>query len=249
MKSPKPTVEIISHTPHPIETVSYLVKLMHAEEPLEFPEYKQSVPFTECESDFEKIAEMNLNGPLEFITFNIVFRNVSRAFQQQFTRYRIGIGYFIQSMRNADASNAGVTMQSGMDEEQQRTFKRAADHSMLSYQWLKDNIKGKKATEIARGILPMNIHSHIACWMSLRTLYTIAAQRMCYAHVQEEFQNVMVALHAELEKISPLMSKYMLPACDKLRKCNSFDNTCGRWPKAEGPWFGGYNTPNKVVDK
>lgn len=240
----QPKVILLSSTEYPLETMAYAWHVMQRNVPDSLEEFHvEHDNFCLSRSDpawnpleenffkeqFREIVKDGVGTPAEFVSTNWVFKNVSRAFQQQLTRYRLA-SFSAQTLRRVDvgafASKKLYHMPPGMEGPEQRSFHREMLHIQEKYGNL---IKRGVSIEDARGILPLNTYSTITMSCNLRSLANIVKQRLC-THAQAEWAEVVKQMEAEVRSKMPgiIAKELFQPTCMKIGKCFVPDRCCGR---------------------
>jgi flavin-dependent thymidylate synthase len=156
-----------------------------------------------------------------------VFKNVSRAFQQQLTRHRTA-AYSIQSMRVVPKEEFAVNHE--FHTPGNAEFPAVYEDIMFEiedkYRELLD--LGEK-TEVARGILPLNIFSPITMSINLRALIGLISARLCNM-TQGEFKTVALMMIKEVcDKMGSEFSYLFSAPCERDFRC-PHAITCGKHP-------------------
>lgn len=239
----KSKVRMLTCTDSPLAVMSYawdvmkndvpdtLEEYIHEHDPTpDFPDFKRKNEEF-FEQKFVEILKDGLGTPSEYVNTVWVFKNVSRAFQQQLTRYRVGTSFSIQSLRRVDVRNFA---DKGLYHTPSRIkgtpaegkFHETMEKIQKSYV---EMLESGSAIEDARGILPLNIYSTITASISLRSLANIVKQRTC-THTQEEWKEVIKQMKKEVEaRISPVVAEELFKApCERTGVCDYPDRCCGK---------------------
>jgi len=230
MSNQEPVVKLIAFTPNPIEVMLFGFKNMHGQVPNSMEEFLLDPSITpQLRADFVQYlaAEPLSGGVQEFVNMVWVFKNVSRAFQQQLTRHRTA-AYSIQSMR--------VVPKEHFAEDQQYHIppnvkdQGAYEDAMLDIQdSYNDMLTWGEPTEVARGILPLNIFSPITMSINLRALIGLISARLCNM-TQGEFKTVALMMIKEVcDKMGTEFSCLFSAPCDRDGFC-PHAITCGKSP-------------------
>lgn len=228
----EPFVNMLSHTEHPLETMAYAWKVMHEDVPDNLGLFiKEHVK----QDFYDMFIEMTNNGigtPVEYVNTVWVFKGVSRAFQQQLTRYRVGTSFSIQSLRCQDVGNfadsGAYHMPEGLNAKRQNKFRVMMKESQEHYNML---IESGVAIEAARGILPLNVHSTITVAMNLRALAGIVSQRTCI-HTQGEWKPIIAQMKQQVaKKISPVVAEQLFKKPCEKGSCMIPEKSCGLYKK------------------
>jgi flavin-dependent thymidylate synthase len=222
-------VTLMSFTKEPMKVIFNTFMNMHNDIPAELKDVKIS------KKELDDFMEMFSTQPHQtcFEMVNTVWKieGASRAFQQQLTRTR-DAAYSIQSLRIVQtgkfADNKDYTKSS-------KTLENAKANKLYdeTMKFLQDRynelLKLGCATEDARGILPLNIHSPITMSINMRYLYHMLELRFC-DNTQEEYREVARQMKEEVaKKMHPLLAKPMVPMCFRSGKCPS-PFPCSKYP-------------------
>ncbi len=222
-------VTLISSTPSPLRVIAAAIDIWHHQD---FAERQYTEH--ELEDKFRWLLKQPHQTPLEFVSLVWIFKNVSRAFQQQLTRHRIGFSYSIQSLRVVNvgsfAAEGRYTLPSTVKNKNyfhvmmldiQNSYLRLTEgdrFAPLSKFLLPESV------EDARGILPLNIHSPIMMCCTYRSLVGMLRQRLCVS-AQEEWSLVANSMRKEIEKIHPVMAEPLDCMCGRLKNGRGFCKT------------------------
>jgi thymidylate synthase (FAD) len=217
----KPEIKLFSITNDPLECIALS---MLAWENSTIPSTPEEIDLRENElvEMFRKMMKVQHQTGLEYVNTVWTMKNVSRAFQQQLTRHRIGFSYSIQSLRVVDVGNFADNYDYYMPStvKDKRRFHEAMLDTQYNYRKMISLADTSEKIEDARGILPLNIFSHITMSCSYRALLALIKQRMCVI-AQEEWKEVVKQIRSELEKIHPVLVE-------------PFDCACGRFKNGKG---------------
>jgi len=204
-------VNLINSTPMPIETMCWARRVMHFPVPNNLKEIKKN-PKKWLGMSLDKYVENILlkDGMptfLEYVNLTFKLENVSRALQQQLTRYRIGFSYSIQSLRCVDLPNfADDKKYYNPYKENSEEYKEYHFRMLDIQENYKEILMHGVNIQNARGLLPLNIYSTITFSCSLRAFIGLINKRLCWK-VQDEFNNVAKLM---LEEVKNKMDKRIL---------------------------------------
>ena len=224
----EPFVNMLTSTEHPLETMAYAWDVMHNAVPDSLEHYAWGKDRKMLEDMFVEMTNNGIGTPVEYVNTVWVFKNVSRAFQQQLTRYRVGTSFSIQSLRCQDvgnfADNKAYHLPEGMDYKAEVQFHTAMQEIQFRYKLM---IDAGASVEDARGILPLNIHSTITVAMNLRALAGIVSQRTCI-HTQGEWKPIIAQMKQQVvEKISPVVAEQLFKKPCEKGACMIPEKSCG----------------------
>jgi hypothetical protein len=228
--SKTPHVVLFNFTPRPLETMLLAFRVMHGEIPdsldglggvsgqlqKEFPEYLAAEPLT--------------GGIQEFVLTNWIFRNCSRAFQQQLTRTRTA-AYSCQSLRVV--GKEGFATAGGYHTPPDVKDPMAYEQSMLKLEEMYSHlIQRGENVQVARGLLPLNIQSTVTMAINFRNLSTFLSSRLCLM-AQGEIQTVGALMIEEVcLKMGEMFRPMFRKPCEHVGFCPHAEG-CGFKPKLE----------------
>ena len=167
-----------------------------------------------------------LGTPFEFINMVWYLDGVSRAFTHQFVRHRVGWSFAQQSMRVVSKEDFAKNLQFHVPPN----VKDSSQFHVAMYQIeeiYSNLLKHGEEPEVARGVLPTNIHTTIMAACSYRAWRNMAIQRSC-VRAQGEFAEVVKAMREEVsEKMGPMWAD-IKPPCDYTGICMIPSQYCGR---------------------
>ena len=218
----KPRITLVNWTPKALETIYWAWKAMKEEVPDEISGFSAGKTHHKLENFFREMIKEKLSTSLEFVSTIWKLENVSRSFQQQLCRHRIGFSYSIQSMRVVEKEGFAERGEYRIPEEAKddagayEQFHVAMMRIQDSYHRL---LKRGFSTEAARGILPLNIYSTITFAATLRALINMMSSRLC-TKVQGEFREVVLLMKDQIaEKMSLVIAECIEPPCFLEGRC------------------------------
>jgi len=226
-----PIVRLISHTLHPIEVMLYAFRNMHGSNPDSLEELMASGHITsELKKDFvEYLAAEPLGGGVqEFVSTVWLFRNVSRAFQQQLTRHRTA-AYSIQSLRIVDKMLFATREDYHLPENTKDPVAFAAAMMRTEQDYQDLLYRGEKA-EVARGVLPLNICSPITMCINLRNLSSLLSSRLCRMSQGEIRTAAEMMVREVVGKMGEEFGALFSAPCEPTGFCSHAEG-CGHRPK------------------
>jgi flavin-dependent thymidylate synthase len=189
-------------------------------------------------------------GVLEQVHFTFMIENVSRAFQQQLTRHRVGFSFSIQSLRMvhpgefATEQNYHVPRRLRAENKKDElvSYHMAMSKAQAHYiRAVKDGVK----EEDARNGLPLAIFSPITVGCTYLALMNMMAQRLCPS-TQGEFRQVAKKIYQAVTCRYPILAEGFTPFCDPYKRCLVQEERCGRWSLQ--PMEQRENEPNRSID-
>lgn len=214
----KPEIKLFSYTNNPLDVIALAIDVWHEKD---FDEKQYTAD--KLVEKFRWLLKQPHQTPFEYVNTVWIIKNVSRAFQQQLTRHRVGFSYSIQSLRIVDAGNFA--------DEGRFTLPESVIYKQTYYNYMK-SIQDKYKTMIvtgekiedARGILPLNIHSPITMSCSYRSLLGLLKQRLCVA-AQEEWKLIAEGIRQELMKVHPVFAEPIDCLCNRFKNGKGFCKT------------------------
>jgi len=219
-----PTVSLFEYTKEPVKVIASAWKAMHGQ----YLVQPSSIGIKSATDAFQEIIRHQHKTVLEYAHFVFGLEDVSRAFQQQLTRHRVGVSFSIQSLRQVNlVDNFKYVVPHGIrgDEISMIMFQEIMDHVKMAY----DIMSERMVVEDARGILPLNICSNITMSINYRALFEMANQRFCKT-TQGEFQDVMENIRTLVCQVSPLLGVALMSQCEYTKVCNQGRWSCGKFP-------------------
>jgi thymidylate synthase (FAD) len=221
----EPKIELYSWTAQPLTTIATGWLAMHQQNLI----HPGQLPFTNALEIFQEVIEHQHKTVLEYITFTFGLSDVSRAFQQQITRHRVGVSFSIQSLRHVDLSNHFryvVPHDIRDDKELEKIYQDYMHNIKDMYEYATTRMP----VQAARGLLPLNICSNITMTINYRALFEMASQRFC-ATTQGEFQDVMSQIRWLIKtKVNSYLGNELMAKCDRTKICNQGRWSCGKYP-------------------
>lgn len=240
----QPKVTLVTHTKDPLEAIALGIDIWHMPvgdiDPF-------SLSQEEMIEKFRWLTKQPHQTPFEYVTFTFLVENVSRAWQQQMTRHRVGFSFSIQSLRVIDVEKFADEGRYHMPEsvvnkdnyhkamkKMQDTYCCAIDASDIAT----GGDFHPESVEDARGLLPLNIHSPVTFSCSYRSLMGLLKQRLCIA-AQEEWKAVAEGIREQLaEQLHPIFLEPLDCMCKRFEKgkgmCKTMHCLVDRDGKVEG---------------
>lgn len=225
--SKMPQVILFNWTFQPLKTMLFAFKNMHGQVPDKLNDIN---PSEQLEKEFvEYMAAEPLSGGVqEFVLTNWLFRNVSRAFQQQLTRHRTA-AYSIQSLRVVAKEGFATAgdYHTPPDARDPRLYLETMKNIEDLYEGM---IRSGEKVQVARGILPLNIHSPITMAINFRNLSTFLSSRLCLM-AQGEIRDVALQMIEEVcKKMGQVFRPMFKKPCEHIGACPHAEG-CGFMPK------------------
>lgn len=228
-----------------IRKEDFKVELINAEEVIEFVKRHGEVACI-CYNTDPKYAKSVGKSVLETQHFSgsrgdyfkFKFTNVPRALVDQSVRHDVGTFKNVQSQRyvNQEGFDMYYPKEILNDEVLLSIWNTAQDHIQEAYEdtirrlELVYGYKGEKASEIARGLLPMNVESAFIQGFTLEALMNYMNKRLCTC-AQEHIRYVAKLMRDEVLKVAPIYEPYLVPICERQLWCpETKKRSCGRKP-------------------
>lgn len=228
-----------------IRKEDFKVELINAEEVMEFVKRHGEVACI-CYNTDTKYAKSVGKSVLETQHFSgsrgdyfkFKFTNVPRALVDQSVRHDVGTFKNVQSQRyvNQEGFDMYYPKEILNDEVLLSIWNTAQDHIQEAYEdtirrlELVYGYKGEKASEIARGLLPMNVESAFIQGFTLEALMNYMNKRLCTC-AQEHIRYVAKLMRDEVLKVAPIYEPYLVPICERQLWCpETKKRSCGRKP-------------------
>lgn len=167
--------------------------------------------------------------------FKFKFENVPRSLIDQSVRHEIGSFKNVQSQRYVNQENfdmyypdivANDDVLKGLyDEHKKETQDR---YKQIINRLNELGYKGEKASEVARGISPMNIEGSFVQGFTLEAIMNYMNKRLCSCS-QEHIRYVARLMKEEIQSVTNVYDEFLVPICERNLWCpESKDRCCGR---------------------
>ncbi|MCD6320311.1 MAG: FAD-dependent thymidylate synthase [Candidatus Desulfofervidaceae bacterium] len=234
-------VKLLAMTPHALAVIYAACRQCYSAERAEeiFVRAIQGIPpVHEQEAFVRKIVASGHESVIEHVSFTFAISGISRACSHQLVRHRIA-SYSQQSQRYVKAENFHYIIPPTI--ANQPELKRIYEETMAELQQKYNaivakleeaGVKGEKARQDARFILPNACETRIVVTMNCRSLLNFFALRCC-----ERAQWEIRALANEMLRLCkeklPAVFAEAGPKCKKLGYCPEGKRSCGRMPLKE----------------
>lgn len=160
-----------------------------------------------------------------------------RACIDQIARHNVGAYPQVQSQRYVKVDELDVYTPPVVanDDSLKTILSYHTDYTIKVYHLMLERlaemgIKGEKANEIARGVLPMNVKSEMNIAFSLEGLINFMHKRLCTC-AQDHVRHIANLMKQEVLKVAPIYADYLVPACQYLLHCpESEKRSCRAYP-------------------
>jgi len=234
-------VKLLAMTPNALATIYAACRQCYSAERAEeiFARAIQGMPpVHEQEAFVKRIVESGHESVIEHVSFTFAISGISRACSHQLVRHRIA-SYSQQSQRYVKADNFHYIIPPTI--AAQPELKRLYEETMAELQRKYDTIvtsleeagiKGEKARQDARFILPNACETRIVVTMNCRSLLNFFALRCCDRAQWEIRALANKMLQICKEKLPAVFAKAG-PKCEKLGYCPEGKRSCGKMPPKE----------------
>ena len=241
-----PKVTLISHSPHPQETVAAAAKLCYSDKSAS--NLLDGLDKVKTEEFVRMLMGLGHESPVEHVSFTFAIEGVSRAFLAQITRHRMA-SYSVQSQRYVKLSPFEYVLPSEIAQEPRAlaAFDRAMENAKESYKEISEILldKHKKdflaqglsekqahskaeklAIEDARFVLPNACETKMVMTMNARSLYNFFHKRCC-SRAQWEIREVADEMLRLVKEVAPILFESSGPPCVS-GACPEGKMTCGQ---------------------
>lgn len=191
--------------------------------------------------DFVKqVVSSGHESPLEHIKFTFAIEGVSRALTHQLVRHRIA-SYSQQSQRYVKEDDFDYIIPPSIEEdvEMKTEYEKAMGEIRSSYNRLlrmfaKKGIKGERANQDARFVLPQAAETKIVVTMNCRELTHFFRERCC-TRAQWEIRNLAESMLSLCRQKIPAVFDDSGEKCKALGYCPEGTRfSCGKYPIKSG---------------
>lgn len=181
----------------------------------------------ELEGFLQDLQHTKLKTPNAFVNMVWLLRNVTRNFEQQLTRYRVGTAFVCESLRFSEKRHAEFYCKMKTIAGRQ-AYCDTCEETIRLYEYM---LERGEAVQDARDILPSGICTHMFASINLQTLSHIYSQRACCQAQQEEWSVVLRQMREALQKQYPgfasfLQAPWQNKYCVDCQFNASFDRPC-----------------------
>jgi len=195
-------------------------------------------PFEEQETFVRRIVASGHESVIEHVSFTFAISGVSRALSHQLVRHRIA-SYSQQSQRYVRAENFKYIIPPTIakDKDLKKLFEDTMKQLQQTYKTIVKRletlgIKGEKAHQDARFILPNACETKIVVTMNCRSLLNFFALRCC-ERAQWEIRHLANAMLKICKEKLPAVFADAGPKCERLGYCPEGKFSCGKMPLKE----------------
>jgi thymidylate synthase (FAD) len=231
MNEASPKVSILTYTPSPEEVVALSARLCYS--PVGIEKLKEKLTEEEKENLINLLRESGHLSPFEHVSFSFAIEGISRACSHQLVRHRIA-SYSQQSQRYvSEEKGFDFIIPPSIKENEKikklflEAMKSAHDYYCKILKELEtQGLKGEKARQDARFVLPNAAETKIVVTMNARELLHFFRVRCCN-RAQWEIRDLAIEMLKIVKKLAPRLFKNAGPACLS-GKCPEGKFSCGQ---------------------
>lgn len=163
-------------------------------------------------------------------------KNIPRSTADQLVRHTQGFVTNVQSLRYCNKDGKVSLYASTEMVQNSHTIKAIKDMENIAnatynyiQTYLEDGgIKGEKANEIARTVLPIGIATSCNIAVNLECLIHLANVRLC-TRAELPIRNIVQRMVNQVVEVEPRYKPYLVPQCTKLGYCPEGNKECIRY--------------------
>lgn len=170
----------------------------------------------------------------QYIYFKI--EDVPRSLADQMARHSVGTAVNMQSFRYVKMEDFTYYTPSLIEKypEAKAIYEDTMEVIKHNYNEIVDilnekGIKGEKANQSARGILPMNTNTKLIMAFTLEALINFMEKRLC-VRAEEHIRKLAKLMRDEVVAIIPELEDKLVPACEAKLYCPEGKMCCGKYP-------------------
>lgn len=172
--------------------------------------------------------------------FIFELENVPRSAVDQLVRHNIGFVTNVQSLRycNKDGKVSIYAAPELLDNPyMMKTIQDQENIVNAQYNYIQShledsNIKGEKANEIARTILPIGISTSCNIAVNIECLIHLANVRLC-TRAELPIRTIVKQMVDQVVEVEPRYKFLLVPQCKKLGYCPEGNEECPRYKEAQ----------------
>ncbi len=168
------------------------------------------------------VIESGHGTVIEHISFTFAISGVSRSLTHQLVRHRMGVSFDQQSQRYVKYKEPQYTVPAsvGDDEELLSRFSGAMEDNLQLYS---DLLQEGVPAEDARFLFPNGLQTNLVMTVNLRQLIHMSGLRLC-TMAQWEIRKLFALIKAEVRRVSPFLSSFLVIKCVSLGYCDETRN-------------------------
>ena len=236
MAQAKLNVELIDHTENALSIIYASCRQCYSSK-FAGDIYSEDIDDIQKEEFVKKISDSGHESPLEHVKFTFAIQGVSRALTHQLVRHRIA-SYSQQSQRYVNESDfeyivpPSIEINQKLKDEYLKILKSIQQsYNTLLELYNENGIKGEKANQDARFVLPQASETKIVVTMNARQLLHFFKERCC-TRAQWEIRSLAnEMLNLCRQKLPSVFGKNAGAKCETIKFCPEGENfACGKYP-------------------
>jgi len=241
MPQVQPRVKLLSMTPHALAVIYTACRQCYSDgwaDEIFAKAVRGEIPKEKQEELVRRVLASGHESVCEHVSFTFAISGISRACSHQLVRHRIA-SYSQQSQRYVKANNfyyiipPTIAKRPHLKELFEKTMQQLqAAYNEIVAALEKEGIKGEKAHQDARFLLPNACETRIVVTMNCRSLLNFFALRCC-ERAQWEIRAVANAMLKICKEKLPAVFEKAGPKCERLGYCPEGKHSCGRRPLKE----------------
>lgn len=168
------------------------------------------------------VIESGHGTVIEHISFTFAISGVSRSLTHQLVRHRMGVSFDQQSQRYVKYKHPEYTVPASIaeDGELRGKFSEAVEANVELY---RDLLAQEVPAEDARFLFPNGMQTNLVMTVNLRQLIHMSGLRLC-TMAQWEIRKLFALIKAEVRRVSPFLSQFLVIKCVSLGYCDEQRN-------------------------
>lgn len=169
------------------------------------------------------------------IYFNFEFENVPRSEIDQSVRHDIGTFKNVQSFRYVKMNDFTyytdklINQHEDVKEVYDDTMNIVRDRYTQMVGMLEEKgVKGERANQAVRGVLPMNTNSKFIQGFTAEALFNFMNKRLCL-RAENHIREIANMMKEEVLSILPEFEPYLVADCEKKLFCDEGKHSCGKY--------------------
>ncbi len=240
MPQVKPKVSLLSMTPNALAVIYAACKQCYSEgyaDALFEKAVNSEIPTERQEALVRRVLASGHESVCEHVSFTFSISGISRACSHQLVRHRIA-SYSQQSQRYVKMEDFNYIVPPTIEERPhiKKIYEGIMKHIQEAYNRIvaeleKEGLKGEKAHQDARFVLPNACETRIVVTMNCRSLLNFFSLRCC-ERAQWEIREVAWQMLKICKERLPCVFENAGPKCERLGYCPEIKG-CGRKPPKE----------------
>lgn len=183
------------------------------------------IPEEKMRSLVATIIESGHGTVIEHLNFTFAISGVSRSLTHQLVRHRMGVTFDQQSQRYVRYKHPQYTVPASVkeDEEIESRYRDAVESNVELYSKM---VGYDVPAEDARFLFPNGMQTNLVMTVNLRELIHMSGLRLC-TMAQWEIRKLFALIKAEVRRVSPFLSSFLVIKCVSLGYCDESRNRDG----------------------